>query len=338
MSFYSKNLLNKTFLHDLPDEILYNIFSYLNLDDKINFLNSSDFLKPIINYYSVTKEPLYLKDVKSMENSSFIFPYVTIRILTEKFYNRFSFFIANKPEYNILIKYLNISSISISNINFLSLLVNLEFLSIYDTNVTNLFPLQKLYKLKEINCSFSKVKYLNSLRNLTNLQKLDFCNNKITNISPLSSLNKISNGLSICHLSSLNLSNTNVTNILPLNILYNLEKLNLSMTCINNISPLCSLYNLKLLNLFDTKIYDIIPLYSLTNLETLNLNITKIYSIFPLYRLKKLHTLKLGFTDIHNIYPLKYLTNLQNLDLRLCTNIYDFSSIQYLKKLTTLEI
>ena len=118
--------------------------------------------------------------------------------------------------------------------------VNLEFLVIDRSEVSDLTPLAGLKNLEFLAIVRSEVSDLTPLAGLENLQDLKLYSNRITDITPLAGL-------------------------------VNLELLILSNNPITDISPLKGLVNLKRLELSEHQIVDFTPIYGLVGIETLRL-------------------------------------------------------------------
>ena len=118
--------------------------------------------------------------------------------------------------------------------------INLEFLVIDSSEVSDLTPLAGLKSLEFLAIASSEVSDLTPLAGLENLRDLKLFNNQITDITPLAGL-------------------------------VNLEFLQLKRNQITDISPLKGLVNLKTLDLSENQIVDFTPIYSLAGIETLYL-------------------------------------------------------------------
>ena len=118
--------------------------------------------------------------------------------------------------------------------------INLEFLAIVHTKVSDLMP----------------------LAGLENLRVLKLYNNRITDITPLAGLT---------HLEVLQLQANQISDISPLAGLVGLQQLNLEDNLFTDISPLQGLVNLKTLHLGGNQILDFTPIYGLAGIELLTL-------------------------------------------------------------------
>ena len=138
--------------------------------------------------------------------------------------------------------------------------VNLKFLVIDRSEVSDLTPLAGLENLEFLAIVRSEVSDLTPLAGLENLQILKLNYNRISDLTPLAGLI----GLRELHLQA-NL----ISDLTPLANLQNLRVLRLQGNQISDISPLVGLRGLQELILEGNAISDFTPLVSLTNLKTL---------------------------------------------------------------------
>ena len=165
-----------------------------------------------------------------------------------------------------------------------------------ETEVADLSPLASLHNLEVINASQTRISSLAPLAGLTKLRKLDTVHSDITDLSPLAGLT---------NLTRLRLYDVKATDLSPLKGLTKLTWFGLPHT--NNItdfSPLAGLINLKHLDLFHTEISDISLLSGMTHLETLILDHNRIVDISPLASLHNLKKLRLHTNNISDFSPL----------------------------------
>ena len=204
---------------------------------------------------------------------------------------------------------LEVLTISVTNGNLSPLagLVNLTFLGLHDTSISDISPLLELTSLINLqikDCSISDISVLGELKNLQELS-LDY-----NNISDISSLSGLTN------LRSLNLDGNNISDISPLSGLTNLRSLGLFGNNISDISPLSRLTNLISLSVSQNFILeDISALSRLTNLKGLYLPLNNIEDISALSGLTNLETLYLYSNRINDISALSGLINLKGLEL-----------------------
>ena len=130
----------------------------------------------------------------------------------------------------------------IANLQGLEYAVNLEFLNIERSNISDLTP----------------------LAGLQNIRVLKFYDSNISDLTPLAGL---------VNLTYLNLSKNNISDLTPLTGLVNLTYLSLAENNISDITPLDGLVNLKVLILGGNQIIDFTPLYGLVGIERLDLGL-----------------------------------------------------------------
>ena len=162
--------------------------------------------------------------------------------------------------------------------------VNLEFLVIDRSEVSDLTPLAGLKNLESLAIVRSQISDLTPLAGLENLRVLKLRKNRITDISPLSGL---------VNLQRLELQNNQIVDISSLAGLIGLQDLRLKSNEVVDISPFSGLVNLRHLELHSNQISDISPLQGLVNLEGLNLGGNPITDFTPLYGLADV-TVELG--------------------------------------------
>lgn len=237
----------------------------------------------------------------------------------------------NKMKGNILaedlrsIKKFHADGKSITSLEGIEYLTNLEELSLKENNITDITPLIGLKKLKSLNLWKNSIKDITPLSNLSNLTSLDLDSNQIQSIYPLKDLS---------NLKALRLGSNRLTDISPLANLKKLDYLCLWANRVRDIKPIGDLENLTRLRLAYNEIIDISPLANLNRLENINLfnnNITNISALGNLSGLKRIYLME---NEINNIDPLSSLKNLER--LRLDNN--DISNINGLKNLKNLKL
>ena len=140
--------------------------------------------------------------------------------------------------------------------------INLEFLAIVHTKVSDLMPLTGLENLRVLKLDSNRITDITSLAGLINLEVLQLQNNQIEDISLVAGLVK---------LQKLNLEDNLLTDISPLQGLGNLKTLHLGGNQIVDITPLAELVNLNVLTLENNQILDFTPIYRLVGIELLTL-------------------------------------------------------------------
>lgn len=162
-------------------------------------------------------------------------------------------------------------------------------LSLEDTGISDLSPLQRLSRLQTLHLCGTPVTDLGPLGELGALKWLDLKGTRVTGLRPLQGLS---------NLQYLDLSDTAVTDLSPLRDCEHLETLILSHTQVTNLTALRGLNSLMWLDLEETQIDDLGPLRGLKDLYGLILNGTHVTDLTPLYGLGRLEKLHLAKTQI----------------------------------------
>ena len=201
---------------------------------------------------------------------------------------------------------------------------NLEDLSLYRTNVSDLVPIAGLKNLKKLYIyNNEKVTDISALKDLTQLSVLYMDNTEVTDISVLENLTQ---------LIILDISNTKVIDIESLANLANLERLNISKTDIADIKALGKLKNLKWLNMSETKVADISALESATALRYFQAKSTQISDISPLKNAEYMQSVFLdkcsNISKIDSLYDLERLEYLSVTE----TQVSDDERLEFAKK------
>ena len=131
---------------------------------------------------------------------------------------------------------LNLSKNNLTDISFLSNLVDVEILDIRDNNITDISPVSNMLKLRQLVLDKNLILDISPLANLTNLTTLFFDNNKVSDISPLQNLTQ-------------------------------LTTLWFNHNFVTDISPLSNLHQLKELRFLDNKVEDLLPIKFLIEKE-----------------------------------------------------------------------
>ena len=195
----------------------------------------------------------------------------------------------------------------IESLKGLEYAVNLEFLVIDRSEVSDLTPLAGLENLESLAIVRSEVSDLTPLAELKNLRVLKLYSNHISELTPLTGL---------INLKVLELQVNQIENISRLVGLVELQELSLKDNLLTDISPLQELVNLKTLSLGGNQIRDLKPLAGLQKLKMLILDSNSVVDITPLANLIDLEVLGLQENQITDFTPLLNLTNLKHLDIR----------------------
>lgn len=198
-------------------------------------------------------------------------------------------------------------------------LVMMQSIDVSNTKtITTLEPLSELSELQTLNVAGTNISDLTPLRNANKLKVLKAANTRIDDLSPLKY---------DIMLEELDVANTDVNDLSVLEILKNLEKLNISQTqvntleevqncpsmaylfaegCpINTLAPLTELNNIVSLNVSNTSISDLTPISHLTTLQSLKISQTRVINLNALSEMKSLKELYCSNTSIGDLSPLK---------------------------------
>ena len=168
-------------------------------------------------------------------------------------------------------------------------LVDLKYLNIAGTRVTELVPLRNLTKLEVLNCSRTNVVDLEPLKYATSMRELICEETKIFDLRVLASFPKLEKLYcsgspvrkleSIPGLKDLRCANTPITDLLPLQKVPSLVSLDCSQTSVSNLEPLSQATKLTLLNIESTAVEALAPLQGASSLQVLICNNTPINDI-----------------------------------------------------------
>ena len=134
---------------------------------------------------------------------------------------------------------------NIESLKGLEYAINLEFLHIGRTKVSDLTPLSELYNLHTLKLFSNQISDISPLSNLIGLAFLQLQNNQISDLAPLANLRK---------LSVLDLHTNYISDVLPLSGLIGLQVLSLGRNFISDFTPLVRLTNLQTLYIYPNPI------------------------------------------------------------------------------------
>ena len=271
---------HRDYLQDIEIPLLNKIFSkYKNIKKMKTLFNSNKELNNILDLNFVSNlEILEIKCIVS--NIDVIKNFINLK------------------ELNL---YWNYQQDEVTNLSFLSNLVNLEKLTLRDGEVTSIESIKGLIKLKEL--------YIFNVKIGNNME-----NDNYSDYSFLSSKRK-----------------TNYLDITPVSYLSNLEKIDI-YKYINSIEPIKLLKNLREIKL-SIKISDLSIFSNFTNLKKLKVS-GEIKSIEPIVYLSNLEELIMwNEVDIPDISLISNLINLKILDI----NFPGFKDLNIIKGLINLE-
>ena len=147
-------------------------------------------------------------------------------------------------------------------IESLSTMVSLNTLEFYDSNITDISPLEGLTELRELKLYRNRIEDITPLNGMTKLEKLELYRNNISDITPLAGMTR---------LKELRLDGNNIVDITPLANLTQLNVLGLERNLIRNVKPIEDLQHLTILYLKDNPVEDTSPMQKLfANSENLN--------------------------------------------------------------------
>ena len=190
--------------------------------------------------------------------------------------------------------------------------------------ITTLDPLNELSELQTLNISGTNVSDLTPLRNSNKLKVLKASNTRIDDLSPLKY---------DIMLEELDIAHTDVNNLSVLEILSKLEKLNISHTQVNTLNDVKLCPNMAYLAAEGCKINTLQPLTELNNIVSLNISSTPIRDLSPVSHLTDLQSLKISQTPINNLNALQDMENLKEI---FCsnTNISDLTPLKNHRRLS----
>lgn len=222
---------------------------------------------------------------------------------------------------------------SITSIEALSGMRQLESLNLAGHNIANLQPLAELTRLTRLSLASNPVSDISPLAGLTALRVLMLDRTQaggtlVEDVSPLRNLTA---------LESLSIGSERLVDIGPLSNLINLQELWISSSGVADLSPLAGLTGLERMSFWGSEVVDVSPLSNLTNLRMIELTHANIHDVSPLANLRNLYSLNLGGNAIADITPLAALENMQGLWIYE-NDISDISPLAGLSELTELSL
>ena len=190
--------------------------------------------------------------------------------------------------------------------------------------ITTLEPLSELSELQTLNITGTNVSDLTPLRNSNKLKTLKAGQTRIEDLSPLK--------YDIL-LEELDVATTDISDLAVLDILNKLEKLNISYTQVNTLEAVTNCPKMAFLAAEGSRITNIQPLAELNTLVSLNISSTAVRDLSPISHLESLQSLKISQTPINTLNALQETENLKEL---FCsnTNISDLSPLKNHKRLS----
>lgn len=221
------------------------------------------------------------------------------------------------------------------DISPLAQMTDLTSVRLYNCMVSDLSPLEKLYKLENIDISSMQNYLMNECRNGVILP-CDF-----TRLQKLRSLLLVAAHCSVPKLSGLpNLARIYLNRINSLEGLENQQSVkeihieeNLDLS---DLSPLASCPALERLEAYRTKIHDLTPLANHPNLKSINVNHTAVTDVSPLSTIPTLELVWLYGTAVMDVSCLATLPRLNSLNLYK-TRVTDLSAFQGRENIINIE-
>ena len=244
-------------------------------------------------------------------------------------------------EYSTDLRTLKLENLNVTDedIQDLKYMVNLDQLRIEQSSITNLDAISGLTNLEYVRVSDSPdLTDLSGLSGLTNLTELDLWEVGVSDLSPLSGLT---------NLEYLRVEGPNVGDLTALSTLTGLQELTLQTEGygLTDLSPLSSLTELVYLQVSVTgrnygDISDLSPLSGLTKLRDLNMRVGRVSDLSPLSGMTEMTSLYLyGQLAVTTLEPLRDLTNLVELTLQCGGNelTMDLDNLDGLQNMTKLQ-
>lgn len=202
---------------------------------------------------------------------------------------------------------LTIQGGSYENLQSLSSLIHLEFLTIADSDVTaeDLKVIAALPKLKELTLNNCMLSNIEALSNAKKLEQLLLPNNAIRDVTPLSNIKT---------LTYLDVSHNAIEDLSALAALEQLNSLDVSYNLLTSLSPLSGCAALTKLTATNNEIDTLPEFNNLTALKTLQVQNNKLTNIATLASCTSLETLNLAHNAVSDISPLSGLALISHLD------------------------
>lgn len=191
------------------------------------------------------------------------------------------------------LKTLTISNIHDSDINNITSIKSLEWLSISYSDITKISFLENYGPLKVFTLNYCyNIKNFDELRYLKNIELINLSNMNIIE-------KELSTFPDIPTLKSLGLAGNNLSNITDFPILTNLESLTLSENPLKNIKiPSNNLPKIKYIGISKTLISDANKIKGMDNIEVIYMYDTKITKVAPFKKYKNLKSINTKLADI----------------------------------------
>ncbi|MFD0587244.1 stalk domain-containing protein [Paenibacillus sp. GCM10027627] len=215
-------------------------------------------------------------------------------------------------------------SLQITSLKGLEHAINLQKLSIVNSDVRDLSPIAKLDQLQSITFINNQISDLSPLKELKKLRDLDLSQNLISDLSPLATIKS---------LQTLNLSANLIFDIEPLHDLDQMYRLYLYDNYIEDLTAVQAMDRLNLLDVTGNLVSDLSPISHMKSLSVLYVNHNPIQSVEPIQDLR-IFSLNISNSNVADLTPLKNLNNLQYLDIGNSLPL-DQPSLQFLERFKT---
>ena len=217
----------------------------------------------------------------------------------------------------------------------LAQMTDLTSVRLYNCMVSDLSPLERLYKLKNIEISSMQNYLMNECRN-GEIRPCDF-----TELRKLRSLLLVAAHCSVPKLSGLpNLARIYLRGINSLEGLENqqsVKEIHIEENPdLSDLSPLASCPALERLDAYRTQIHDLTPLTNHPNLKSINVNHTAVTDVSPLSTIPTLELIWLYGTAVTDVSCLATLPRLNSLNLYK-TQVIDLSAFQGRENIINIE-
>ncbi|MEZ4828527.1 MAG: leucine-rich repeat domain-containing protein [Bacteroidia bacterium] len=172
----------------------------------------------------------------------------------------------------------------------------------YNPSITDLEPLGKLTRLREVYISGTAIRDLTPLRNLTRLEVLKCDNTLVSDFSPMRyaiSLREIFAG------------NTRLRDLSPFVYFSQLTRLDIQGSMVDDLQPLAGLSSLQAVYIQKTPVSSLAPLTRLHGLEIVDFSETGVSDLEPLRGKTKLHTVFFEKTAVSDLKPLSGAVSLR---------------------------
>lgn len=197
----------------------------------------------------------------------------------------------------------------VKNLDFLSLMKDLEDVYIQSSEIADLNGIEKHSKLIRFFLGNSEIKDLSPLKELAGLDQLGISHNKIVDISVLKYLE---------NLRVLSLQHNNIEDVSVLSEFKKILHLDLSFNRIKNLNSITGNNDIRYLNINKNEVEDISALKHLELLEHLNISGNKIKEIAPVRNHKNLKILYAGNNPLEDIENTEFASQFTYLHLQDC--------------------